>query len=170
MATTDLPFPTSQTASSGGAAGGSGSGAFGSPLPASASPVGSSSMGGSQSNEPWPPSPGSGDASQDESHPRHAGSAGGLSRDGPAGSDVLSRVVQGAHHTIDRLADAAAPHVQKLQQGVSNTSNRLSSQADDAREAGDEWAESLRVTVREHPLAAIATAVALGVILSRIGR
>ena len=85
-------------------------------------------------------------------------------------SDVLNRVVQGAHQTIDKLAETAAPHVQRLEQGVSSASETLHARADHAREVGDEWAESLRTTVRENPLAALATALAVGVLIARLTR
>jgi ElaB/YqjD/DUF883 family membrane-anchored ribosome-binding protein len=75
--------------------------------------------------------------------------------------DMLSRVVRGAHDTIDRLADSAAPHVQRLQQGVGV-------RAEHVKEVGDEWAESLRCTVRDNPLAAVATALAVGVLIARL--
>jgi hypothetical protein len=35
---------------------------------------------------------------------------------------------------------------------------------------GDEWMESMRTTVRRNPLAAIATALTLGVVIARITR
>jgi ElaB/YqjD/DUF883 family membrane-anchored ribosome-binding protein len=87
-----------------------------------------------------------------------------------AQGDVLGRVVQGAHGAIDRLAETAAPAVQKLQDGVQAASETLSQRANDARELGDEWADSLRSTVRDHPLAAIATALAVGVLVARLAR
>ena len=83
---------------------------------------------------------------------------------------VLSRVVQGAHSAIDRMAETAAPAVQKLQDGVSAAGETLSKRASDARELGDEWMESLRSSVREHPLAALGTALALGVLVARLSR
>lgn len=83
---------------------------------------------------------------------------------------ALSRVVQGAHNAIDRMAETAAPAVQKLQDGVSAASETLSQRASDARELGDEWIESLRSSVREHPLAAVATALAVGVLVARLAR
>jgi len=75
--------------------------------------------------------------------------------------DVLSRVVRGAHDTLDRLAESAAPHVQRLQEGVGGRAAQV-------KEVGDEWAESLRCTVRDNPLAAVATALALGVLIARL--
>jgi ElaB/YqjD/DUF883 family membrane-anchored ribosome-binding protein len=83
---------------------------------------------------------------------------------------MLNRVVQGAHSAIDRMAETAAPAVQKLQDGVSSASDAISQRADDAREMGEEWAESLRATVRDHPLAAVATALAVGVLIARLAR
>jgi ElaB/YqjD/DUF883 family membrane-anchored ribosome-binding protein len=85
-----------------------------------------------------------------------------------ASSELLDRVVEGAHHAIDRLADSAAPHVQRLQQGVASASDTLHERAGQARELGDEWAESLRCTVRENPLAAVATALLVGVLIARL--
>ncbi|HLL13272.1 MAG TPA: hypothetical protein VK439_11340 [Rubrivivax sp.] len=85
-------------------------------------------------------------------------------------SDVLTRVVQGAHNAIDKLADTVAPHVQRLEQGVGTASESLHLRADHAREVGDEWAESLRSTVRENPLAAVATALAVGLLVARLTR
>ena len=84
--------------------------------------------------------------------------------------DVLARVVQGAHDTIDRLAETAAPHVHRLQEGMGSTNELLHSRADQAREMSEEWAENLRCTVRENPLAAVATALAVGVLVARLTR
>ncbi|MDR7297810.1 ElaB/YqjD/DUF883 family membrane-anchored ribosome-binding protein [Pelomonas aquatica] len=86
------------------------------------------------------------------------------------GQDVLNRVVQGAHQAIDRMADTAAPAVQKVQDGVHAASEALSQRAHDARELGDEWCESLRCTVRDNPLTAVATALAVGVLIARLTR
>jgi len=80
-----------------------------------------------------------------------------------ADDDLVSRVAHGAHETIDRLAATVSPHVQRLQQGFSGGGQYV-------KEAGDEWTESLRCTVRHNPLAAVATATALGVLLARLTR
>lgn len=88
----------------------------------------------------------------------------------PASGDALHRVVQGAHTAIDRMAETAAPAVQRLQDGVQAAGDTLSQRADDARALGEEWVDSLRGTVREHPLAALATALAVGVLVARLAR
>lgn len=66
--------------------------------------------------------------------------------------DQLDHAVQGAHHAIDRFADSAVPKVRRL------------------AETGDAWTSSLRSTVREQPLMAVAAALALGAMLGRITR
>lgn len=88
-------------------------------------------------------------------------SAGSGSGSGSTGSssDIMSRVVGGAHQTIDRLAESAAPHV-----------DQLGAQAERWREVSDEWTESLRVTVRENPLASVAVALAVGVLIAKVTR
>lgn len=85
-------------------------------------------------------------------------------------NDMLSKVVEKAHATIDRLAETAAPHVQRLSQGASSASEVLHDRAGQARELGDEWTQSLRNTVRENPLATVAAALALGVIIAKLSR
>lgn len=88
------------------------------------------------------------------------GSLGGSSGGATAGTpDPLNRVVQGAHQTIDKLAQRAAPTVQRVQDS-----------AERARETGDEWIENLRSTVREKPLASLATALMFGMVVARLMR
>ena len=85
-----------------------------------------------------------------------------------ASNDLMNKVVQGAHQTIDKLAEKAGPTVQRLADSVQGANESLHQRADHVREMGDEWVESLRGTVREHPLAAVATALAVGVLIARL--
>ena len=82
--------------------------------------------------------------------------------------DLIGRLALSAHETIDRLAESAAPHVNRLQESLSG--DALHQRADDMRELRDEWAESLRDTVRENPLAAVGVAVAVGILIARLSR
>jgi ElaB/YqjD/DUF883 family membrane-anchored ribosome-binding protein len=82
--------------------------------------------------------------------------------------DVMRRVVQGAHEAVDRIADKAIPAVERLRGTYNDAADSLKQRADQAVDLKDEWTESLRMAVREHPLAAIGTALALGVILARL--
>ncbi len=85
-----------------------------------------------------------------------------------SGNEILDRVVSGAHNAIDRLAETVAPHVQRMQDGVSHANQSLHQRSDDMRDLSDEWADSLRTTVRENPLAAVAAAVAVGILVAKL--
>lgn len=88
----------------------------------------------------------------------------------PAAVDLMSRVVQGAHDTIDRLADSAVPAVRQFGESLSGAEQALHAKAEQAHEAGDAGSDSLRSTVRENPLVAVAAALVVGVVLARITR
>lgn len=87
-----------------------------------------------------------------------------------AAAPLLDRVVRGAHETIDRLAETAAPHVQKLEETVGHAGEQLQANASRARELGDEWTESMRCTVRDNPLTAVAVAMVVGALIARLSR
>ncbi|MEY3252283.1 MAG: hypothetical protein RL227_1256 [Pseudomonadota bacterium] len=96
------------------------------------------------------------------------GAGGTAGAGGAAQSDLLARVVQGAHQTVDRLAETVAPHVQRMQESVGSAGDLLQSRRGDLREMSDEWADNVRDTVRENPLAAVAAAVAVGIVLAKL--
>lgn len=74
--------------------------------------------------------------------------------------EPFRRVVDGAHATVDRLADVAAPHVQTLQRQLQAVGEALDADA-------DQWGERARQTIRDHPLGAVAAALAVGVLVAR---
>ncbi|HSW03319.1 hypothetical protein [Aquabacterium sp.] len=88
----------------------------------------------------------------------------------PATVDLLKRLVQGAHDTIDSLADSATPALQHLAEGVSGAEAAVHAKTDQLRETGDAWAEILRRAVRDNPLVAVAAALAVGALIARISR
>ena len=85
-----------------------------------------------------------------------------------ADRDVMRRVVQGAHEAVDRIADKAIPAVERLRGTYNDAAESLKQRADHAIDLKDEWTESLRTAIREHPIAAVGTALAIGVILARL--
>ncbi|OWQ92192.1 hypothetical protein CDN99_07580 [Roseateles aquatilis] len=87
-----------------------------------------------------------------------------------AGVDLVNRVAEKAHATIDRLATQATPAVQHLQKSLEDTNELLHERADRLRTTGNEWCDGLRTSVREHPLAAIGTALAVGLLIARLTR
>ena len=58
----------------------------------------------------------------------------------------------------------------RLHESLADTGDTLHARADQMRETRDEWAESLRSTVRENPLAALGVALAVGVLIARLSR
>ena len=85
-------------------------------------------------------------------------------------AQLLGQAVRGAHAGIDRLAQAATPAVLKLGETVAAGEDVLKAHADQWRETGDAWVDELRSTVRRHPLACLAAALALGAVIVRISR
>lgn len=83
--------------------------------------------------------------------------------------DTVDRAAQSAHETIDRVAAKAAPALEQLQSAATNAAQSLQDKADSLSEMERAWLESARKTVREHPLVAVAIAVAAGMLISRIG-
>ena len=86
----------------------------------------------------------------------------------PKTEDLMHRVTQGAHDTVDMLAATAAPAVNRIRKGVHQASETVQARADQLGEIQTEWADSLRTTVRERPLMALATALAIGVLATRL--
>ena len=85
-------------------------------------------------------------------------------------SQLTDRMAQSAHHTIDRLAEAVGPQIERVEGAIAGAAGNLRDQARLAREKGDEWADGLRATVRRNPLSALATAIAVGALIARITR
>ncbi len=88
----------------------------------------------------------------------------------PSGGEMMSRVVQGAHESIDRLAGRAAPHVDRLEEKLAVADTALHERADQLREVSEGVVRSLRDGVRENPLAAVGVALVLGLLIARITR
>lgn len=81
---------------------------------------------------------------------------------------LLERAVQGAHETVDRLAESVTPAVEQLTEAVGSAGDALNARAVDAMALQREWTDALRVVVRDHPIAAVLTAAAVGVLVSKL--
>ena len=88
----------------------------------------------------------------------------------PAAVDVMNNAVQGAHNTLDRLADRATPAMAQLDESFSAAKDTLHVKTEQLRELRDDWVDSARTTVRKHPLAAVTAAATLGLLIARITR
>ena len=92
---------------------------------------------------------------------------------GSNGSDpeaLLHDMAEGAHQTIDRLAEQVTPQVRRLQDNMSGATEMLEERADQIREMTDEWLDTLRCSVRDNPLSAVGAALALGLLVARLSR
>jgi ElaB/YqjD/DUF883 family membrane-anchored ribosome-binding protein len=88
----------------------------------------------------------------------------------PPAVGMLKHAVQGAHATIDRLADKAEPVVQQLGINVEAATQAIHAKTHQLRDTRDVWVEDARTAVRRHPLASVAAAFALGAAIVRISR
>jgi ElaB/YqjD/DUF883 family membrane-anchored ribosome-binding protein len=112
---------------------------------------------------PWPTS------SQRMPAPDHSALPGNESTP-PGPTSMLKNAVQGAHDTLDRLADRAAPAVQRMGDSVHSAEAALRDKTSQLREKGDEWVDGTRGSIRSHPLTAVAIALAVGAVVARMTR
>ena len=75
------------------------------------------------------------------------------------GEQGIERVSGGAHEAVDRVASVAK-----------TAANRMGEINEQWADAKDEWIDTTRGYVREHPLAALGIAVSVGYLLSRLSR
>jgi ElaB/YqjD/DUF883 family membrane-anchored ribosome-binding protein len=100
------------------------------------------------------------------------------------GSSVASTVAQassGAHHAIDKAAEAARPAVEQIASGAHHAVDRLAGAAnsaadsighrsDQVRDLQQQLSDSCRSYVRDKPIASLGIAVAVGFALSWVLR
>lgn len=98
------------------------------------------------------------------------GGNGGLGTTSIPTDNSVDRIAQSAHQTVDRLAEKAAPALDKLRTKVTDANESLKLQAEQLKHLQSEWTESARTAVRENPIAAVAVAMAAGVLISKLFR
>ncbi len=81
---------------------------------------------------------------------------------------TVDRAAQSAHEAIDRLAAKAGPAIERLRGSANTAGQTLRAKADQFGDLEEQWVESARSYVRENPLAAVAIAVAAGVLLGKL--
>lgn len=99
----------------------------------------------------------------------------GLAQSGSPGDTLhqqplSDRMAQGAHRAIDRLAETAGPHIERMEGALAGATGELKDQARHVREKGDEWTDDLRASIRRNPLSAVISAMAIGALIARITR
>lgn len=81
-----------------------------------------------------------------------------------------SDVADTANSRLDRLSDTAHETVDRFSTAASQAAERLSAKSEELLAAKDELVETTRSYVKEHPIAAVGIALAVGMVLSRILR
>ena len=81
---------------------------------------------------------------------------------------TVDRAAQSAHEAIDRLAAKAGPAIERLRGSATNAGSTLRAKADQFGELEEQWVDSARSYVRENPIAAVAIAVAAGLVLGKL--
>jgi len=101
----------------------------------------------------------------------------------PAGGETLARVVQGAHAAVDGTAAKVAPVIDGVQAKVDSVKQAVDSAKDTVAnskqslqdgvhklaDTKDEWIDAARTAIREHPFAAVATALLIGAAYVSLG-
>src|SRR5687767_3884145 len=86
---------------------------------------------------------------------------------GAASSDMLNRVASTAHQAVDRVVGAAGPALEKLRGSASTAGEAMKAKADQFGAMEEQWISSARTYVRENPLAAVAIAAAVGLLIGK---
>jgi len=96
-------------------------------------------------------------------------------------SSVIDRTVEGAHHTVDKIAGAAAPAIDRLAASAHQTVDRIAKTAVPAagwiegnahklNESTTKMYAEAKQYVRDHPFVALGAAVAVGVLIAQLAR
>ncbi len=83
---------------------------------------------------------------------------------------TVERVAQSAHQAIDKAASQAGPAIDRLHTMASDAARTIHDKADALGAMEEEWLETARDYVREHPLRTVAAALVAGVLISRLAR
>jgi ElaB/YqjD/DUF883 family membrane-anchored ribosome-binding protein len=89
---------------------------------------------------------------------------------GSVSDPAIERIARGAHSAVDRVAGTASTAVERVRSGVQGAVGTVNEKMSDLSASREVWVDSARERVREHPLATVGAALALGYLLARILR
>ena len=100
---------------------------------------------------------------------------------GTSAGKFMDKTAAGAHQTLDQIADAAVPAIGRLAMSAHQTVDRIAQTAAPAAEWIENSAHKLNESrikmledgkqcVRDHPLAAVGAAIAVGALLGYMAR
>jgi ElaB/YqjD/DUF883 family membrane-anchored ribosome-binding protein len=89
---------------------------------------------------------------------------------GSVSDPAIERVARSAHTAVDRVAGSASSAVERVRSGVQGAYGSMSERMHDLSANREVWVDNARERVREHPLATVGAALAVGFLLARILR
>lgn len=81
---------------------------------------------------------------------------------------TVEKLTEQATAGFNRLSDSAQQTMGRVSQAASQAATRLSEKGRELYDMQDEYVETARSYVREHPIAAIGIAIAVGLLISRL--
>jgi ElaB/YqjD/DUF883 family membrane-anchored ribosome-binding protein len=79
-----------------------------------------------------------------------------------------SELNEQGHQAIERLSGGAHEAVERVTSVARSAASRVGQVNEHVMAAKDEWIDTTREYVREHPLAAVGIAISIGYLLSRL--
>ena len=84
-----------------------------------------------------------------------------------AGGPIVDRMARSAHSAVDRVADTAGSAVGRVRSGVTEALSTVNDKLDGLSSSREQWVDSCRQSVRDHPLAAEGIGLAAGYVIAR---
>ena len=92
----------------------------------------------------------------------------GMQGSSQSGSGTVEKLTEQATAGFNRLSDTAQQTMGRVSQAASQAASRLSEKGQALYDMQGEYVETARTYVRQHPIAAIGIAIAVGLLISRL--
>lgn len=81
---------------------------------------------------------------------------------------TVDRLAQTAHETVDKLAAKAGPALERVRGTTASLREQMRGKAGEWSSMEQQWMESARGYVREHPFTSLAIAALAGIVIARM--
>lgn len=92
----------------------------------------------------------------------------GMQGSSQGGAGTVEKLTEQASAGLSRLSDTAQQTMGRVTQAASQAAGRLSDKGHELYDLQSEYIDTARSYVREHPMAAIGIAIAIGLVISRL--
>ena len=80
---------------------------------------------------------------------------------------MVDRMARSAHDAVDRVADTTNTAVARVRSGVTGALSTVNEKVQGLPLSREQWVDSCRETVRDHPFAAVGAGLAAGFLIAR---